>query len=154
MKRYARWRHKYLPFGLFTILAILGSCGSADYTGTYVGHHPFGADTLILRADSTYYHSFHALTGENYLHKGQWSGWPLKEFNRLDIQNFDWHIPGFGLEPARDTVNNTWPAQVERNIWDEQYIWLDSDLGYFYLKIKWLPARRFWLFEALRPYLP
>lgn len=113
----------------------MSACGAQAYEGTYVGNHPFGADTLVLRADSTYYHSFRTPEGQVYRHRGRWSGWALKKYDRLDVQNFDWHIPGVGAGSAQDTVNSSWPAQVERSVWGEQYIWLDADLGYFYAKI-------------------
>lgn len=127
----ARWQ-----YGALAALVLLGSCGSPDYAGTYVGHHPFGADTLVLHPDSTYYHSFRTLKGQGYVHRGRWSGQALKEFYSIDVENFDWHLPGYGGGDAQDTINSLWPAKLERSLRGQTYISIDDDLDYYYLKIK------------------
>lgn len=131
-----KWPARLAQGVIFVGLAVLCSCGTVDYPGTYVGHHPFGVDTLILRPDFTYFHSFRTPEGRRYNHQGRWSEWSIKEFDRIDVENFDWHLPGFKGGSARDTINSSWPAKLERRSWNEQCIWLDEDLGYYYLKIK------------------
>ena len=96
------------------------ACGPIEYSGIYVANHPFGNDTLVLRADSTDYHTFRTPQGTTHVHEGQWSGWSLKEFDRIDVQNFDWHMPGVGAGTCQDTVNSSWPARVERDLWGKQ----------------------------------
>lgn len=117
------------------LLTALTSCRTNDYAGTYVGRHPFGADTLVLRPDFTYSHSFRTREGKYYAHRGHWSDWSLQEFDRIDIKNFDWHIPGFEPEFSQDTINSSWPAKLERSLLGNNYISIDEDLDYYYLKI-------------------
>lgn len=117
-------------------LLLLGACTAPDYTGTYVANHPYGPDTLVLNADSTYVHRFYSKEGPVYKHTGKWSAWSLKEFNRLDIQNFDWHIPGHGAPAGRGAANTSWPVEPERTLLNEQVLTIDQDMGYYYEKIK------------------
>ena len=136
MNRLSSISTRWVSYALCAGVAVLGACHPTDYTGTYIGHHPFGADTLILRPDSTYYHSFYPPDGPRSVDRGRWSGWSLKEFDRLDVQNFDWRIPGIGGGDAQDTINSSWPAQIEQSLLGNTYIAIDEGLDYYYLKIK------------------
>jgi hypothetical protein len=95
-------------YGFLIIISLCFGCyGKKDAIGTYIGNHPFSADTLFVLSNGTFKQHFVA-KGVSYINCGSWN------YNGkvIDFNNFISYLPGYGPNDKRKVY---WQAKV--NFW-------------------------------------
>lgn len=128
------WRRRAPFLALMTCLALLLGCSkvtdSSQVTGTYEARHQNGVETLELRPDETYTHSFKAVDGTETAYSGKWQFEPYYGEPTVSLNEFsDYFPPG----PPKKAIGITLLG-VEKD-WGQVRLYLSYDRDEYYTRV-------------------
>jgi hypothetical protein len=124
--------------GIYIPLVLLLVCFGCEKSierpmviGKYRANHQKGIDSLELKPDGNYTYNYKALDGKEIENSNRWEFEYSNDRSTITFHSFVFGLPGYGSKQA-----GFWVVEVKRSFAGNLRLYIDTDLGYYYEKIK------------------